>query len=223
MTTTVQVDNPYWDALSPHVTVPGKWEAPYRQINRDYDHGELDRRGSLCRRYTWAIPTPEDIAWMVGQVGDRTVVEIGAGTGYWAWLLQQAGVHVRAYDKAPPGRKGSRNFYHSPRTDAFDLTDDAGEQFSPVKQGSAYYAGMWPDAVLYLSWPPYSDAMADEAPDAYTGDFLIYCGEGQGGCTADDDFHDALESDWDLVSTSRGHAQWWGIHDTLESYRRKAR
>jgi len=220
---TTQIDNPYWDELSQHLSAPGDWDAPYWQVNKNYDRDGLDRRGDYCRRYTWAIPTREDVTWMVGQIAGRAVVEIGAGTGYWAWLLQQSGVHVRAYDKAPPGRVGSRNYYHSPRSDEHEILDDAGVQHFPVKQGGVYYAGLWPDAVLYLSWPPYSEAMAAEALAAYTGDFLIYCGEGQGGCTADDDFYDALDSDWDLVSTSEGHAQWWGIHDTLESYRRKAR
>uniref|UniRef100_A0A7S2TMA9 Uncharacterized protein n=1 Tax=Lotharella oceanica TaxID=641309 RepID=A0A7S2TMA9_9EUKA len=54
----------------------------------------------LRREYAWAVPTQEALD-TIKEFSPNGVVEIGAGTGYWASLLQQRGVNVIAYDKFP--------------------------------------------------------------------------------------------------------------------------
>lgn len=63
---------------------------------------------------------------------------------------------------------------------------------------------------------------AAAALNAYRGDLVIYAGEGPGGCCADDDFFDQLDTRWEPVAASPHHRTWWGIHCRLTAYRRAA-
>lgn len=106
------IENPLWeivrempgepDYMGRGFEVNGFWSRFDQDVlNRAYAAG-LERQ-ALCVRYTWSIPSPGDIAWIRNQIDGRGIVEIGAGGGYWAWQLQQAGVDVVAYDPYPPG------------------------------------------------------------------------------------------------------------------------
>lgn len=127
-----RIENPYWDIVK---GLPGdelslkydnKWEPrsypPIPSEWTDETRAEYERysnsgptRHNLVKRYSWAIPSPETIGWIVEKLQGRKVVEIGAGTGYWAWLLLQSGVDVNAYDLKPPS--GGWNPYHCERED----------------------------------------------------------------------------------------------------------
>lgn len=175
-------------------------------MTRAYAAG-LDRH-SLCARYTWSIPSPGDIAWLANLLDGRGVAEIGAGSGYWAWQLAQAGVPVAAYDPNPPG---PGNQFNTHRT------------YHPVMEGDHTAAANHPDRALMLCWPSYQDPYAKQALHAYRGDMLIYIGEGPGGCCADDRFHSILERDFEEIGSSPFHVTYWGIHCGLTAYRRRVK
>ena len=163
-------------------------------------------RGHLSTRYAWSIVTPGDVAWMVQVLDGRGVVEIGAGSGYWAWQLEQAGVSVAAYD---PHEPDADNQYckHGPYTTILPAGPEA--------------AAAHPDRALLMVWPPYEGNHAAHALSVYRGDLLLYAGEGWGGCTADDAFYELLDAEWTEVSESARHVTWSGIHCTLKAYRRR--
>lgn len=46
---------------------------------------ESKARASMAREYAWAIPSPEALL-AIKAASPKGVVEIGAGTGYWAML-----------------------------------------------------------------------------------------------------------------------------------------
>ena len=46
----------------------------------------------LQAAYAYAIPSPETLDWVKTFADGRTVVELGAGRGYWAQLLADQGV-----------------------------------------------------------------------------------------------------------------------------------
>lgn len=204
-------ENPYWDIV---LAMPSPqrdaWdlhelcvESYARFASGEFGHLPVTRE-TLASSYAWAIPSPTDLALIDVFLDNRAVVEIGAGTGYWAWQLSQLGVDVRAYDIAPHGNHHCHDVsYH------------------PVEQGGPEKAAEHPDRVLLLCWPPYDRPMAHEALTAYTGDSLIYIGEGHGGCTADDAFHEKLAAEWEAVSGSGAdHINFYGIHSRLTTYRR---
>jgi hypothetical protein len=58
-----------------------------------------ERRAWCVQRYAFAVPTREALE-TISQYAP--IVELGAGTGYWAWLLRRRGVDCVAYDLAPP-------------------------------------------------------------------------------------------------------------------------
>lgn len=156
-------------------------------------------RKELVKRYAWAIPNEQALeaiaAW-------SPLVEIGAGTGYWARLLAERGADIIAYDIAP----GKNHWCDS------DL-------FFPVETGGPEKAGEHSDRTLFLCWPPYNSDMAYRALMAYQGHRLAYIGELEGGCCADDQFFGALCTDWRLVQDVR-IPQWWGLNDALYLYER---
>lgn len=207
----------------------GRWGPAHNSFQLQISSRSIDRtqeitvwREGLVRKYSWSIPNPAAVSF-VYEHARGGLVEIGAGTGYWAWQLSQRGLSVVAYDKHPPDQE--RNGYHNIVTDGRGYrTSEQGEwkarpTFHPVIKAEHEIAAAHPDRTLFLCWPPYDGPMAADALAAYTGNRVIYIGEGDGGCTADDRFHKMLEVDWTEVEVTRP-VQWWGIHDLIFVYER---
>lgn len=176
-------------------------------VQRDLEQMGLTRT-EMCRRFSWSILSPGDITWMRAFVSASGVVEIGAGRGYWADQLKWAGVDVVAYEPHLPGRD---NHYF-----------DTDETFTLVRVDDHLAVKKHADRTLLIVWPSYGEAWAAEALARYQGDVLIYAGEGAGGCTADDEFFEILERDWEWLSTAPLHMTWWGIHCQLQAFVRKS-
>lgn len=166
-------------------------------------------RDALVARYAWAIPDNDALALIARYA---PVIEIGAGTGYWALLLRERGVDVLAYDIEPPTTDAHANSYHRNEL-------AVGTAWTEVLPGGPDMAAAHPERALFLCWPPYDEPMAAQCVRAYTGDTLIYIGEMAGGCTGDDDFHTLLATEWEERGR-RWLPQWRGIHDGLFIYTR---
>lgn len=145
-------------------------------------------------KYAWAVPNDHAIQALVLH---SPIVEIGAGTGYWARMVSIAGGYIVAYDK-----KVRKPAY-------FD-----------VQLGGPEKILLHQDQTLFLCWPPYATSLAADCLKVYTGKTVIYVGEGDGGCTGDDAFHTALEREWEEV-VRIFIPQWVGIHDRMYVYKRK--
>lgn len=198
--------NPYWLVVR---DLPGDefFMGLYGVWSPEAHHSqpELLRRNDLVRDYCWTITDPATLAFVAEHAGPA-VVDIGAGTGYWAYQLVQLGVDVVAYDLAPPASSGNK--WHS-----------TGEQWFPVKVGGPKAARRHPDRTLLLSWPPYDEPMGADTLRAYRGSRVVYIGEGEGGCTGDDKFHDLLTDGWTQVAEHEP-VQWSGLHDRVFVYDR---
>jgi len=164
-------------------------------------------RNELIPQYSFAIPDGEALQ-VIKRYSPNGVLEIGAGTGYWAKLLTELGADVVAYDS----REGKYSF-------GVELIRG---RYHPVIQGTHMDALQKENhgRTLLLVWPDYEGSWADEALRLYRGQVVAYVGEGDGGCTADDAFHRRLYQEFEIVDESR-IPQWWGIHDRLYIYRRK--
>jgi len=171
----------------------------------------------LQQKYAWAIPSPEAIS-RLAELGP--MVEIGAGRGYWAALINDAGGDVICYDAFPPTEPG--NFWAPPvgQHQHFDvevLIEKA--QFTEVQQGGPQVAALHPHRALFLCWPVYEDLMALECLAHYKGDTVVYVGEPKGGCTGCDAFHDQLETEFEEVECI-DIPFWDGLHDALWIFKR---
>ncbi len=156
-------------------------------------------RNELTKRYAWGIPNDTAIRAIASR---GPVVEIGAGTGYWASLLRQAKCDVVAYDEKP-GENG---------------WVQVEQCYYDVQVGQHEVVTAHQDRTLLLCWPPMSD-MAELALRAYRGQTVVYVGENAGGCCASDEFFALLE-DWSEACEVR-IPQWWGLHDAMWIYERK--
>lgn len=161
-------------------------------------------RSQFTSLYSWAIPSEEALDAIKLY---SPVIEIGAGTGYWAMLLQNRGVDILAFDARPPG-PGNKNGYHKPIT------------YTEVRRGGQGTLSRYPTRTLFLCWPPYDTPMAADCLRRYSGANLIYIGESYGGCTGDDTFHDQLEKEWE-ISQQVQIPSWPGFHDEMVIYKRK--
>lgn len=218
-----RTDNPYWDIVR---TIRGNWIQwkYYRQWEPDWITSTLDgeriERDAFCGEYTWAIPDPDSLDF-VAQWLAPAAIEIGAGTGYWAWQLSQLGVDMLAYDLYPPQHTG-QNHYHSPRTpDKSGLIGQVRSVFFDVRAGNELVAKQFPERILFLCWPPYESSFAFDCLKAYQGKRLVFIGESSGGCTANDAFYGALNENWQEIAEHKP-VQWSGIRDHISVYERIA-
>jgi hypothetical protein len=115
----------------------------------------------LAQRFAYVLPQPHLL-----QVISRysPLVELGAGTGYWAYLLRLMGAEVIAYDIAPLG--GIRpNRYH------VDV-----RPWADVLDGDVNALSKHDDRSLFLCWPPrFSNVW--ESLQFYKGEFVLYIGD----------------------------------------------
>jgi hypothetical protein len=206
----VTIDNPFWDAVKdcvePDSTNGHPVVGEYRLDRSVADTvTKTPNRQRLVRQYCWTISDPDTVTFIAGHARNGLVDPI-AGTGYWAYLLAQLGVEVVCYD-LNPGTVLHHNGWHGE-----DLYAPVGE-----KDGAEAVA-LHPDKTLFLSWPPYETDVGARILAAYTGNRLIYIGEGQ-GATGDCELRQALEKDWTEVD-SHQPVQFWGVQDRVVVYER---
>lgn len=202
------LENPYWEAIKTLVSSTGT-------IPRAYDNV----RWKWCNQYTLAIPDPETVAFVAHHLVPQAV-EIGAGTGYWAWLLTQLGVDMVSYDIAPPDRY-TTNTHHSPYdSESGTFLGQLRETYAPVFVGGPEVLANHAERTLFLCWPPYRSPMARQCLQHYAGQRLVYLGEGRGDSCATKDFFDRLLKDWCEID-SHWPARWHRMNDKVTIYERK--
>lgn len=166
---------------------------------------DLDgRRRELASRFSWAVPTEAAL----GLVADHgPILEVGAGTGYWAALLRDRGVDVRPTDAEPAG-----SAYHR-----------GGRVWTEVARAGAVAAvRAWPGRALLLCWPPPDDDTAGYAAvRAHTGDTVLYVGGGVDGPTGTVRLHRELDLNW-TVTDELALPSWPGIPDRVTVWRRSS-
>jgi hypothetical protein len=140
-----------------------------RALTRLAEDGQLsgsrDREAALLalsQRYSYVYPSPAALA-MLSEFGP--IVEVAAGTGYWAQKLRSLGVDIVAYDQAPPDG-GLVNRYHA-KTGTW----------LPVLEGDQTVLSRHSDRTLFLCWPPLYSSLGD-CLSYYQGRAVAYIGDG---------------------------------------------
>ncbi len=154
----------------------------------------LGFKAAVARHFAWAVPTEEAI-WAISK-HTPGVVEIGAGSGYWTWLMRQAGIIVEAFDVDPP-----------PFT------------WSEVRCGDERRVDDHPDKALFLCWPPWATGMAVDALAGYAGRQVVYVGEWMGG-NAEPHFFARLVACFECIESVE-IPQWAQRDDRLMVFRRR--
>ena len=167
--------------------------------NFDVFASSFSTRRELVVKYAWAVPDDEAISILLKH---SPLVEICAGTGYWAKLVLESGGDILPFDISPPGKiKNEFGHFH---------------QWTSIGQADETIVSKFPSRTLFICWPPMSDVV-ESALLNYDGNTVIYVGEPEGGCTG---WSDELNTDW-TPSEEYIIPQWDGVHDVLIVYKRK--
>lgn len=135
--------------------------------------------------FSWAVPSEAALQAITEVAKAPGLVEVGAGTGYWASLLQARGVAVWPLDRALPG-------------------EAAAPAFTTVFSGGPPALRRVQKQALLLCYPP-PDNTARLCLKFYAGNTLIYVGpstlQPKAECphsteVADADFFAELEKNW---------------------------
>lgn len=169
------------------------------------DPDDACARQDLVNEYSWAVPDDKAIRTLLKH---SPVVEMGAGTGYWAYLLRAAGGDVVAYDRCV-GDVFNINVWHP-----------KGNSFTEILKGGPKDLAQHSDRSLFLCWPPLESSMAYECLTFWGGKTLIYVGEGMGGVTADEKFIVELRTKFSLIETVK-IPKWAGMNDDMTVWSRK--
>lgn len=151
-------------------------------------------KAAIARLFAWAVPTEEAISCIRRYCS--TVIEIGAGSGYWSWLMRQAGMDVAACDAAPP---------------SFTWT--------PVERGDERTVDAYVVRDLVLCWPPWGTDMAFNALVRSACPHVVYVGEWMGG-SANPRFFAELVARFEAIDAV-AIPQWVGRSDQLLVFRRR--
>jgi hypothetical protein len=139
------------------------------------------------------------------------IVEIGAGSGYWARCLSELGADVIAYDSFPPGEQ---IFWEWEKSNPwFD------DHWFGIIEGDESAAAHHPDRTLFLAWPMPMNPMAYNTLANYKnagGLTLIYLGDPHPASSGDEHFYRELEKH-KLVDETDLYS-WPGIHEKLLIY-----
>jgi len=146
------------------------------------------RRDKFVSEYSWAVPSEKSINYMKQFIGGELALELGSGNGLWAKLLKDSGLNIIPTD---PAIWSLDSTYNPNKEDKYIEV----EKINHIQAIEKYH-----DAnILIFIWPSYDENYAAEAVELFSGNKIIYIGEGKNGCTANDRFHELLDDEWRLV------------------------
>lgn len=190
---------------------PSKGQWDFRDFNDTMAQfkvkDEWNNRGMyafVC--WQWVYPLAK---W----IGKRKALEIMAGAGWLARALRDKGTEILATDDYSWIDK--RGWEPQTTIERMDATE-AVEKYGPTSD------------LLIISWP-YMDSEAFYAlrkwEKAQPGAPVIYIGEPEGGCTANEEFFnhfEEIDNDWHLFPgrpsfepVRSNYQTWWGLHDRI--------
>ncbi len=147
---------------------------------------------TLREKYAYSVLSPE-ILQLIAE--HAPIVELGAGNGYNAWLLQQMGAETIAMDAFPV--EEGKNWFFS--TSIVGLPTTSGSSFTTIVKGDSQSVVDYPQHALLMIWPP-RNPMALDALGAYKGNKIIVIGDKT--CCATPAFYQKMASQWKLHSTT---------------------
>lgn len=188
---------------------PNEYEQEVINIRTKYFTAHYyEARRDLVRKYAWAIPNQSIIESIVKFAGDSTIVEVGAGSGYWARLISDFGGNIDCFDNHDLGFGFHNEYYPVSNEDHTVISSHKVDEKNKV---------------LLLIWPPYATNMAEDCVrNALSSgyDKVIYIGESYGGCTANDGFFDLIYETADLIDELL-ITTYEGIYDRVYFYKLK--
>ena len=184
--------------------IPDKWDF---EQHKSFIWG---RRSEVVSLYGFCLISYSWITPLSKWIGDRKCLEIMAGHGAFSFALQSVNTSIIATDSFE-----WENKYRTYDFNAILWTDV--EKIDAVSAIRKYGKDV---DIIICSWPPYNEDTATkcllEMRKVNPNCVMLYIGEGQGGCTADDSFFETVEivEDETFDNCFNGnYTRWCGIHD----------
>ena len=172
------------------------------------DHFSMDiklykDKDNFRTKVSWHVPTVSLISLLVKS---GPIVSVGCGNAFTESQAISQGADIICTDLTPPP-----NLW-CPET-----------AYTNVEQISAEDAvEKYNDRTVFMAWPPYNTSMAyDVVQKMKSGQKLIYIGEGDGGCTGDDNFFNSLYDDFESLDHDINIKRWVGIYDYVKIFIKK--
>jgi len=151
--------------------------------------------------FSWAVPTWESalsIASYSRRHGLAGVVQLGAGSGYWAQKLSAFDLDVAVFET------DVSNFFSTFHGRELRFTS---RPFVDIVYGGpeVLQGGAYADRLLLLCYPPAESALASESLRQYGGNFVIYVGALNGGHVVSHDLPECRQPELPL-GTKTGDA-----------------
>lgn len=172
--------------------------------------GHIQLRHDFIAKYGFAIINDEVVELLKGY---QPILEVGAGSGYWSYELQQAGIDVITTDPMTGIYTHGVGMHRTSR--------HWENKYTKIEQLVAKKAiRKYPNRNLLTVWPDYDASWTHKMLRNFTGKYLIYVGEGSGGCTGSETFHEILDTEYTEVADLT-IPQFDGLHDRLYIYQKK--
>ena len=167
-------------------------------------------RTPFVEKCSFGVPIVENLDAIAVLLSGLKVMEMGGGSGIFTSELLKRGIDITMWDLEEPTYNFTLSF-----VDQVMVIDDLHKDI--VNHN--------PDVIL-LIWPDYDTSYGLEVAKAAldTNATILYLGEGYGGCTGDDDFHELLATDFiggRCESLEDTYDAWFGIHDVWHMYTTK--
>lgn len=173
----------------------------------------------LTRCVGFGVPGEEALA-LAASVAP--LVEVGAGTGYWAGLLRSRGADVDAYDAAPPTDAMNNEFFFQQYARVKPIRDGCDLFFEGSPHAKKALFLVWPvsfdndDPVNVQEW----DARCLAAYHRAGGETVVFVGERRTNGTASLAFLRKLDELYDIVDTAPV-PNWFFTSDDCSVWARK--
>jgi hypothetical protein len=155
----------------------------------------------MYTQYSWCILTDDLLTIMKELTNNLSVIEVMAGTGWLFFWMKRYGINVI---------KSTDDFSWKNYNNCFMSSCE----FASVKNERAIdtIANTKADVVV-MSWPPYETLAAQLVwEEMKPNQYLIYIGEGEGGCNANDKFFDYIKPN---IKKKYSILSWPNIYDYL--------
>jgi hypothetical protein len=161
-----------------------------------------------------SIPSRDAIHAILVFTQQEAILEVGAGKGLWASLIQKLGGTVIATDLISKDNPSQRSLRHQSRP-AFTFV----ERIAPIEAILKY-----PNcATIMMCWPPFDSPIAERVLAKFEGERFIFIGESHLDTERSGDqltFRERIEQDW-VLEKQVNIDTWPGVYDSMFFYRRK--
>jgi hypothetical protein len=191
----------------------------------DTEHNRRLIRSHLVRKYAYSVPGEIALATVARYA---PIVEMGAGTGYWARCLRERGVDVVAYDELGDQWRawfcasvlqdleishGVRALVSQP-----DQTRSDPVLWTEVLKGGPSVLAQHAQRTLMLCWPDPWSGFDEAALLEHRGEHLVFVGAPEG--TGSHGFRRLLHREWKAVEEA-DVPRWFNDDDRLVVYQRR--